>query len=357
MTAWKLHVFQRRAELSPSASSRGDEKSRGCISNSQSHILQPLSGRFPAGGPSDVFLPPWSTVRRARATLDPGTRRGALTWHRTPNTEPGRAFQLCPRPGEAAPGGLRRRGRGLDSPPLQRAGLRPRGADPESSSRLCASQRSSPGARAPAAQKTESAPRRRSSSPASLHGALILSSRRWFCAESRSAGRESSGPETLPSARATSPRGVLRARWPSPPYLLGGRLLGGLRVQAAHARGSASPRHLGDGAAGRDAGASGPPRRTLSSGPGRPGLGALRSALHVTTAGTAHGGDGPRPPRGRRTSGGRGGLPGSGPFPARPPGRAPEAGAGTRSGRERAAEGPRGTSSGWWRRGLEAPLA
>lgn len=72
-----------------------------------------------------------------------------------------------------------------------------------------------------------------------------------------------------------------------------------------------------------------------------------------------HGEDGPRRPRGRRTSGRRGGLPGSGPFPARPPGRAPEPGAGTRSGRgrERAVEGPRGTSSGWWRRGLEATLA
>lgn len=299
----------------------------------------------------------------------PGDARGRASLALDPQTEPGRRSQPGPRPGEAAPGGLRRRG--VDSPPtdcsVQGCGPGRGSREPRPPVRFPAEQRRVPGLPRPRGRSKPrggGAPHPPPHTEPSLPGAGAGFARGRALPGSSGggrAGRETSGPQTLPSAHAASPRGVLRARRPSPPYLLRGRLLRRLRAQAAHARGSAGPGHLGGGAAGRGAGASGPPgppRRTLSSGPRRPALGALRSALHVTTEG-----DGPRRPRGRRTGGGggggRGGLPGSGPFPARPPGRAPEPGAGTRSrrGRERAAEGAPGTSSGWWWRGLEATLA
>lgn len=84
-------------------------------------------------------------------------------------------------------------------------------------------------------------------------------------------------------------------------------------------------------------------QRTLPSGGSRPGLGALRSALHVTAVG----------PRGRRTRGGRGRSRALG--PSRPAsGFLLEPGAGTWSSRGRGRDADPGCPR---RRGLEAKLA
>lgn len=84
--AWKLQVVQRssgcrsenRAEqlCSPSARSRRHRKSQRCISTPRPTSCSLLPGRYPAMGPSVVFLPPWIAVRRARASRT-GGRTGA----------------------------------------------------------------------------------------------------------------------------------------------------------------------------------------------------------------------------------------------------------------------------------------
>lgn len=347
MNAWKLPVFQRSAELSPSASSRGDEKSPGCISTPRPTSCSLLPGRFPAVGPSHIFLPPWSTVRRARATPDPGTRRGALNWHRTPNTEPGRGFQRGPRPGEA--GGLRQRGRGLDSPPTDSS---VQGCGPGRGSREL-----QPPVRFPAEQ-----PRRQGSrgpedgvSPGAGGGLLARVPTRGPYSQQQALALRGVGAPGV-AAPGGKPRGRRLCRRRAPPAL-------GASLPPARA---APRRAAGGGGARPRLGRPRASRRRLSG----PGCGSVGAAAADSVLGPREARAGRAPLGPSRDLGGtaRSGPEGGGPAAAGAagfqalapsPGRALEPGAGTRSrrGRRRAAEGPRGTSSGWWRRGLEATLA
>lgn len=64
--------------VQPVCWARGDPKSQGCISTPSPTSCSLLPWNFPATGPSPVFLPPWSGMRRAWATRSGGTWNGAM---------------------------------------------------------------------------------------------------------------------------------------------------------------------------------------------------------------------------------------------------------------------------------------
>lgn len=250
--------------------------------HSQTHILQPPSRALPCHGTLGRF--PAAMDRSAACTGQPdrGAHRGAPHWDWTPNTDPGRGSQLGPCLGEVAPDGPR--GAGLTAPlTTPTCGAAARGGEPTRSSQLCAS-------RTQRTQGTQEAPGWRGSSPASPRGTLIPSTRRGFFVGSPSTeepwgfpGGKSGGPGDAAVGARPQAFGAPCGRGRSSPYLPSRRLLWGLRVRAAHPRGSAGPGHLGRAGMRERRGRRGLCPRAG----GRPGLRALRAALHVTAARTA----------------------------------------------------------------------
>lgn len=274
---------------------RRDRKSQGCISSPSATFCSLLPGRFPAARPSLVFLPPWSAVRRVRATQ---TRRRA-----TRGQDPQHAAR-APIPAWPPSGGGgfgRASGCRLDSsrndPNVRGCGL---GLGASALQRRCAS-RTRSAQRTGRTQRTEEARGRRGSAPASPPRAPRSPSRRWLgpgsLSTQESRGRWARSRGTLPSARGHQPSGR--------PYLLGRRLLGGRRVWAMQPSGSVGPGHRGGGARSGNGGASGP--RAADSALGRQQARARRAPL------------GPSRDRGgapRTEDSGRARrVPGSGPFP------------------------------------------